>query len=413
MKNRIMLVLALSVGLLLMVPFPGTAGETPAASDAASESEVVSAPAPAVEPEKTPFPVRIGGAMRVNYVYGDYDNSRRGEDIGDVDLDNFRINVDLDHENIIGKAEYRFYDGYSMMHTAWLGYRSDGLGSLKAGIVRVPFGPGPYGASASWFFDQHYYVGLSDDMDLGVMWTKPFGDLTVDLAYYVEDEGNWDGNSLDSARYSYDVVRRKADEANGAAGAGFEESHQFNLRLVYSTDGMGDLGASFQYGMLKGKNVDDDGADHYAVSAHAKTPVGAFTLMSQITYYEYDITDDTPWGTGELIPMGAYDYAALVASRAVIPALSLSYGGIDTSGISWLDGVTPYVEWSSIMKRADGHNDSSMFTMGAAWARGGWYIYTDFVFSDGNYFVGDTGDFGANADNEWQKRFNINFGYYF
>ena len=412
MKNLIVSVLALCAGVLIFSS-PAAAGgipvedEEPVEEEVLVESDAVSAPAPAAEPEKTPFPVRIGGAMRVNYAYGDYDNSRRGEDLGDVDLDTFRINVDLSHENLIGKAEYRFYDGYSMMHTAWLGYRSDGLGTLKAGIVRVPFGPGPYGASVSWFFDQHYYVGLSDDMDLGVMWTKALGDLTVDLAYYIQDEGNWDGKSLDSARYSYDVVRRDGD------GAGFEETHQFNLRLVYSTDGIGDLGASFQYGMLKGKNVDDDGAGHYAVSGHARTPIGDFTLFSQITYYEYDITDDTPWGTGELIPMGAYDYAALVASRAVVPALSLSYGGIDTSGISWLDGVTPYVEWSSIIKRAEGHNDSSMFTVGAAWARGGWYIYTDLAFSDGNYFVGDTGDFGANADNEWQKRFNINFGYYF
>ena len=87
-------------------------------------------------------------------------------------------------------------------------------------------------------------------------------------------------------------------------GPASRETHQFNLRLVYSTDGIGDLGASFQYGMLKGKNVDDDGAGHYAVSGHAKTPIGDFTLFSQITYYEYDITDDTPWGTGELIPMG-------------------------------------------------------------------------------------------------------------
>jgi hypothetical protein len=55
----------------------------------------------------------------------------------------------------------------------------------------VPFGPGPYGVSQSWFFDQHYYVGLSDDMDLGVKYIKPLGNLTLDLAYCYSDEGNY------------------------------------------------------------------------------------------------------------------------------------------------------------------------------------------------------------------------------
>ena len=155
-------------------------------------------------------PVRIGGALGIHYAYGDYSHdgsfARRNEDLGDVDLDIFRLNADIDSGNLIGRIEYRWYDAYSMMHTAWLGYESERYGTFKAGIVRVPFGPGPYGVSTSWFFDQHYYVGLSDDMDLGVRWSKSFGDLSVDLAYYVEDEGEWDGSSRDSTRYSYDLV---------------------------------------------------------------------------------------------------------------------------------------------------------------------------------------------------------------
>ena len=111
----------------------------------------------AVEAKKSP--IKIGGAMRANYVYGTYTDGR-GDGIGDVDLEILRINADLDFNNIIGRLEYRWYprwfgssSGYSMIHTAWLGYNLEDLGSLKAGIVRVPFGPGPYGVSSSWFFD--------------------------------------------------------------------------------------------------------------------------------------------------------------------------------------------------------------------------------------------------------------------
>lgn len=452
MKNQISRLL-LSIAVMLMVSpavFPGaaSAGENEDLKQRIEylESELKAArekladqePQVASEAPETPkkSPVRIGGAMRANWVYGDYSPTstnastrRRTKEIGDVDLELLRLDMDIDYNGIIGRAEYRYYDTYGMLKDAWLGFRTDDYGTLKAGIVRVPFGPSPWGVSTSWFFDQHYYLGLSDDMDLGVRWTGPFGDLTVDVAYYLQDEGNWQGDSLDSARYSYDPVKwRKSAAENGdtadATENGFEEKHQFNLRLIYAIENFGDLGTSFQYGKLKGTNVDDDGAYHLAASGHAKNSLWNFTLYSQVTYYKYNITDDTPWGTGDLIPMGAFDYAWPVASKGVIPAFSLRYDGINTSNISWLDGVTPYVEWSSVIKDRNDFNDSQLWVFGALWSWGGMYIYTELGLSTGNFFVGAEGDnysniynginhVGANGNNRWHKRFNINVGYYF
>jgi len=354
-------------------------------------------------------PVSIGGALGVNWVYGDYDN-RRGENLGDVDLEIFRLNADLNHNGLIGKVEYRWYDGYSMMHTAWLGYQSDNFGTVRAGIVRVPFGPGNYGVSSSWYFDQHFYVGLIDDMDLGVRWTTSVGGLDIDLAYFFRDEGHWDGESLDSSRYNYDPVTRIYEDIGEA---GFKENGQLNVRAVYPMAGGGDIGASLQYGQLEGTNIDDSGANHFAASVHGTTSFGDLKLVSQLSYYKYDITDDTPWETGDLILVGAYDYTDLIASDGWIPSVSLRYGGIDASELSWLDSVTPYVEWSSILKTNDEFNDSSLWTIGASWYWGGVYVYTDLGFSDGNWFVGQSGDFGANSDTDWEKRFNINVRYYF
>ena len=86
-------------------------------------------------------PVKIGGALRVGYTYGTYggeDNPhRRGENIGDADLEIFRLNADVDYNNVISRLEYRWYDNYSMIHTAWLGYNLGELGTVKAGVVRV------------------------------------------------------------------------------------------------------------------------------------------------------------------------------------------------------------------------------------------------------------------------------------
>ena len=394
-------------------------------------TEAVEAPAP----KKSP--IKIGGAMRVNYVYGAYGSEEsphpRGEKIGDVDLEIFRLNADLDYNNIISRLEYRWYDGYSMIHTAWLGYKLGDSGTVKAGIVRAPFGPSAYGVSTSWFFDQHFYVGLADDPDLGITWNGTLDKLTLDVGYFLMSEPQpIKYGSLASSRYGYDVVKweEKADATGkvewGAGENGYDEQHQINFRAIYALENIADLGVSLQYGLLKGTNVgNDDGGNHYAFSAHAKNTFADFTLFSQFSYYAHNITEKTPWGTGELIPMGAYDFAWPIASKGLIPALSLRYGGIDTSSISWVDSVTPYVEWSTVLKTVDDYNASTLVTVGASWTvLGALYVYSDLALSDGNFFVGNTEDdygniltgvnhVGANGNNIWHWRLNFNFGYYF
>ncbi len=378
-------------------------------------------------------PLRIGGALRVNYVYGDYEDSgagpQRGGSGGNMELDTFRLNADLEYGKLIGKLEYRWYDGYNFLHTGWLGYRFDEQSQLQAGLTRVPFGPGPYGISQSWFFDQHYYVGLADDMDFGLKYLTNIDNWELAVAWFPSSEGNWNGASEDSARYSYDPVRwRSAIEADGDIVAspvnGYSERNQFNLRALYHLQDSAvttSVGISLQAGQLEGKRADD--GSHWAASVHMRNEWRNFLLASQFTRYEYDLDRGNPLGSDELLPLGAYDFAWPVAAKAWIPALSLSYR-FNTGDLPWLDYLLPYIEYSSILKDADSAHDSSMLTLGAAWASGGWYIYTDYVRSNGNLFIGNqgdnyaniyqgVGDFGIDGNHRWNDRFNINFGYYF
>ena len=377
--------------------------------------------APEVGPDKIEIQdglggtLKIGGAIRANYAIGDYGDetgrpSRAVDDGGDFDLDTFRINLDYQNDALIGKVEYRFYDGVHMLHTGWLGWNFEDGSQLQVGVNRVPFGPGPYGVSQSWFFDQHYYVGLSDDMDLGVKYTTAMGDLQLDLAYYYTDEGSWAGASRQSSRYSYDVVNE--------SGMGYEERNQFNVRGIYSLKNAPvatDLGISLQYGQLESDGPQDDG-DHYAASVHMVNKWDNFTLATQLTRYEFDVDAAQPLGTDKLVQFGAFDFPNTVAAEGWIPAISLSYYH-ETPGIPWLDYVIPYAEYSTIVKDEDSFNDSELVTLGAAWGRGGWYIYSEVAFSNGNEFVGGETAFGdrlgANADDEWLYRLNLNFGYYF
>ena len=383
-------------------------------------------------------PLSIGGAVRVNYVYGDYETSdagpSRGGHGGNVELDTFRINADLEHGKLIGRFEYRWYaadsgKNYNFMHSAWLGYRFDNSAHTELGLNRVPFGAGPYGVSQSWFFDQHYYVGLADDPDMGIKYSHAGDTWSWDAAYYWRNEPSFSGRSEDSTRYGYDAVRwRETVGPDGSVSfdkqrSGYREKDQFNLRAIRHFKGEGwssDAGASLQYGSLDGSRLDD--GHHWAMSAHAINRWDQLTLGIQVSRYAFDIDGDNPWGTDELIPLGAYDFAWPVASDAWIPAVSLSYK-VETPEIPWLDYLLPYVEWSGILKNKSDFNDSELFVVGTAWSRGGWYIYSDLAYSNGNYFVGNrgddygridgVGDFGVNGNDEWNYRLNLNFGYYY
>lgn len=361
----------------------------------------------------------IGGCIRANYVYGeDYGDSvgpSRGDNGGNFELDVFRINVDWQKEDWSAKAEYRWYNGYNMLHTGWLGYSFDEAGQLQAGVNRVPFGIGDYGPSQSWFFDMHYYVGLSDDMDLGIKYSRTVGRLAFDLAYYLMPEPNGTGSTDESTRYSYDIVDDGSD--NGR----YEERHQFNGRVVYSalTNSVPtDIGLSLQAGQLEAS--DDSAADDtwgYAASVHSASTKGPWTLLLQLTHYDYGADFNDAAASDDLITMGAFDYAAPVATSGTIPSVSLGYTWT-VEQYDWIDSITFFGEASAILKDGkanDGSelNNSFMNTFGAAIAAGGWYSYVEYASANGNYFVGPGGDFGANSADEWQGRFNINFGYYF
>ena len=371
----------------------------------------------------------LGGCIRANYVQGDYSDDgtgktrRRGKS-GSIEVDVFRINVDWQKENWLGKAEYRWYDGYNFFHTAWLGYNLDENSQIQVGLNRVPFGVGAYGPANSWFFDQHFYVGLSDDMDMGVKVTHSKGNLKLDLAYYVGAEPNGMGSDTgtkswteDSARYAYDIVDTGDDNSH------YRERNQFNARLIgtFFTNSIStELGISLQAGQL----VAGDGSTAvdtigHAVSVHSSSTLGPWNLKLQLTDYDYrpDYNDSTQ--SDDLIHMGAYNYNDAVAASGLIPSAALSY--TVKPEVEWIDSITFYNDFSVILKDGKDNagnrlNDSTMNVTGAAIASGGWYIQVDYAYANGNYFVGNDGsydDFGSNQTDDWEGRFNVNVGYYF
>ena len=363
--------------------------------------------------------LKVGGAIRANYVfgedYGDSSGPSRGDNGGNMELDVFRINVDWEQDEWVGKAEYRWYTGCNMFHTLWLGYNLGEEDQVQFGVNRVPFGVGAYGAANSWIFDLHYYIGLSDDMDLGLKYTHASNALKYDFAVYAAAEPNGNGSTADSTRYSYDIID------DGSLNGVYREAGQLNGRVIVSIadDSIPtDLGASLQIGLLKANaNSDADDAVSYAAAIHSSSSVGAWNLKLQCSYYDHGLDFNNPLASNDLVQMGAYDYAAPVASKGFVPAATLSYT-LDAASYDWLNSITFYVEASAIIKdgvdnAGNDLNDSMMNCVGAAFSCGGWYTYVEYASANGNYFVGPHGDFGANSADEWESRLNINLGYYF
>ena len=215
--------------------------------------------------QPTEATLRLGGALRYNLQFKNWLRGNpelpRNVDL-DFEFDTFRLNADGSYGDLSFSAEYRFYAGYHMVHHGWIGYAFSDRLSVQAGVHRVPFGPLPY-ASHNWFFQLPYYLGLEDDYDAGIKLVYESDRWSAQAAFYKNDEGSYTGESLASARYSYDVVPTTVDEL-GYAGLEEdrfnEEINQLNGRLVHRgaflNEGLMELGVSGQWGQLYNSQTD-------------------------------------------------------------------------------------------------------------------------------------------------------------
>ncbi len=380
------------------------ATKTPKKADAAHASE------------KKPT-VRVGGALRGNiYVKTGKAAARGRQRGGDFAFDTFRLNVDAGYRSLFMSAEYRFYAGYSMLHHGYIGYRFSPHVDVDIGMSQVPFGLLPF-ASHNWFFDLPYYLGMEDNYDLGVRSHIELGAVDVRLAFYKNDAGNFTGSSIDSARYSYDVVRTSRDEL-GPAGAhaplSNHEVNQGNLRVAYRLDhplGHTDIGASLEYGGLDNTDTKKMGY-HWAVAGHVDAHVGRFDLQVEGIRYRYAAVVP-PGQSTAFVVMGAYDAPYEVAASGNLVVLNVAY----RIPVQWgpVQAVTVYNDYSALVKMQDSWSNSYQNVDGALFDAGPVMVYLDAALGRNHPWLGASyvTALAAGAARRWEARFNANVGYYF
>lgn len=358
----------------------------------------------------------LGFTLRFNAFYKDWNPAHSYG----VRFDMFRISFNEKWHKFQWSGAYRFYNGYSFAHHGWMGYNFTTNMQLQAGIQQVPFGILPY-ASHNYFFQLPYYVGLEDDYDLGLKWDQHTGPWRFTAAYYPMSEPQGFGHSVDSARYSYDVVKTSgelADPDNPGQTLVREnvERNQFNLRLAqtwtHSKTAKTTVGISGLVGQIQNQRINQTGY-HWAAAVHANGTYGRWNVMLEAIRYQYH-QELMAGADGRFVVMGAYDAPYRVASAGNLYVGGVSY----TWPINWgmLKTLTFYEDYSYLQKDSSGYYNTQQNVLGALISMPKVYIYLDIASGRnlpwlGGSYSGGLAEGSAGAD--WHTRFNANFGVYF
>lgn len=352
-------------------------------------------------------PIRIGGAVRAQYVWEDYNtpNKDRG---GDLDFDLIRIDYSGTIGDVVLSAQYRWFQYMDAVQHAWVGYNFTENWQGQLGITKVPFGVTPYNSN-SYFFSSNFYVGLEDDHDAGVKMLYRDDNWDLDFAFFKNDEqGGVDGFvSQREDRYAYDAlgVRLAGEGLYDTPTLAVGESNSFAARVArkyqWGSDQSFEWGLSGQYGDM------NDGShnvgERSAWAAHGVYSVDRWTFMGQVSHYDYamDMANDG-------IVVGAYAFYDTIPSQATLYTANIAY----SLPVQWgpVTNLTFYNDYSWMTNKRGGSEDTVMNVLGMAVTAGGLYTYFDLVTAKNQPFVGGSmmGD-----DTATRTRFNINIGYYF
>ncbi|MCL7743967.1 carbohydrate porin [Guyparkeria hydrothermalis] len=370
----------------------------------------------AAEEESGPD-INVGGAVRFNYTVADNDQAAKDRG-GDLKFDTFRLNFDGEINDVILSAEWRWYEYFTTIHHAWVGYEFTDELMAKAGVFQTPFGVLPYN-SHNFYFSSLYYVGLEDNYDFGIGTTYTPGDWRFDLAFMKNDERTWgpefDGSG-DTDTYDANVIgynggysgftgdtdaetsagRARTTQAINTLAARAEYDYKVSDKLTLKP------GASVKYGQLEGDASQGDG-DYYAAAAHLIADYDRWNVQLQYTDWEYDVDDPA----AQYMTYGYYAGAYTGPMSAKALTANVAY----TLPVEWgpVSSLTFYNDYSLIYDKNADYEDTYMNVTGMAVSAGGLYTYFDIINGKNQPFVAN----GMTSDGESNTIFNINVGYYF
>ena len=345
--------------------------------------------------------INIGGALRLNYSYKNYDQENMDR-IGDFGFELFRLNADIDYKDIFLSVEYRWYGNFNAIRYGYFGYHLTDNSSIQIGIHQVPFGILPY-ASHSFWFNATYYLGFEDDYDAGIKFIYDDDDWNLQAAFYKNPE------YIDSeryGRYSFDLV---TDDIQGN-----QEINQFNIRSAYkwniNEELLMNLGLSLEAGQIYNKYTKEKGNRH-AFALHNNLFYKKWNM--QLQWISYEFNPKNPENLSEkTILFGAFMFPFEVSTKADVYTFNLA-NDIHINK-KYLDRIKVYLNMSMVSPKHGYGSNSKQIVVGTTLIKRGLYAYFDYIFGQNMWFSGGPGIGLAHPEDEtWNSRLNINFGYYF
>lgn len=353
--------------------------------------------------------VRLTGGFRLNYTYNDWDESQKDRG-GDFLFNQINLGVEAEHKGVRLSSQYRWYDAANgeMIHHLYFATDVDENSEVQVGLMKVPFGIQPY-ESHSYWGDNALYQGLNDDYDSGIKYITQRGDLNIQAAYYA----GGDSNPTDAQRFSTDVISDGTPaEGDALTGQYNEEAHQLNFYTAYKMGGS-EVGASAQYTGLYNSGTGKMG-NAWQAALHLNGQYGPFGVQAQAARYEYN--PENPEGVSDkTVQMGSFGATWNVASKANSYVLNLAYDLPFSGGI--VDKVILFNDYNLTVKDESDFKDSHVDTLGLLVVTGNLYTNFDVTVGKNALFIGN-GEYKtalAEGDdhNDWDTKFNIQFGYYF
>ncbi|PZX55929.1 hypothetical protein LV84_02291 [Algoriphagus ratkowskyi] len=358
---------------------------------------------PSVAQEKPEL--KIGGALRFNYNLSSWKDGQKKRG-GDFGYDLFRINTKASYKGIFLDAEYRLYSsefGGGMLKQGWIGYNFNDQNQIQVGLTQVPFGIQQYNSN-NWFFNLPYYVGLEDDLDMGVKYVHTGEKIEYHLAFFknAEELKFGDNTEISPSRYSYDIAGRN------------KEANQINGKFVYKfgKEYLSRVGISLQYGGLYNLDTEEMG-NHSALSIHYELTKGLWDVKVQFISAAHN-PENAAGESREIVSMAAYGAPYQVASDFTIYTLNVARN----VPVEWgpVSSLKFYNDFAFMGKNVSGFTDSFMNVTGVLVAAGNVYTYIDYAAGYNHSWLGGNfvDDFAkGNPNATWEARFNVNLGYYF
>ena len=380
---------------------------------------------PASAADDIAAPLKIGGAIRFNYVHKSWQDDYSSGFFG---LDTARLNVDYDDGRLLGAAEYRYnsypqgqggYRQHFLKH-GWVGMRFADKSTLHVGLDKQPFGLQPF-ASNNFYSSIAFYAGFEDKYDLGVTYASRPGPFEWQLGFYPRDGGSYAGGANTAAasnRYSYNIV---ADDDAQGFGTGQDDRERNTLvgRMAWriGDDAQHEIGVSGLSGEIRNGAGTDTRRN--ALAVHFAGTWGPFKAMLETLRYSYQTSHDAAQTYGGLDPnsfviVGGFGYPYPVATRGNIYIANLSY---DIAGkLGPFSGFKVYNDFSVLRKSVRAYNNSVQNVTGLSFSSGKWFFYADLMLGKHHpYLSPDLGGLAATSPQHegFSRRINLQAGYYF